>query len=132
MQADAASRRGLTQALARMRKLAPTRIADTGVAQCMLYECDDGIYLFPFATLEDGSAMGDQLFQLLEEAECYCEQEFGILATDWQQIGDPLPDCQHDWIAPVRVKGRPEGKPQWGVFEWLVNGEWQEFQPERG
>jgi hypothetical protein len=113
-----------------MRKLARTRRFDANVAQCILYECEDGVYIFPCASTEDGSAQGDDWFQSREEAERYCEESFGILVGDWKIIDDPLPDCQHDWVAPVRVKGRAEGKPQWGVLERLVNGQWQEFRHE--
>ena len=39
-------------------------------------------------------------------------------------IPDPEPGCQEDWIAPVRVRGRAEGRPEWGVFERYENGAW--------
>ena len=32
---------------------------------------------------------------------------------------------------PVRVKGRNVGKPEWGKFEVLQDGEWIEYNPER-
>ena len=36
------------------------------------------------------------------------------------KIDDPLPDCQHDCILPIRVKGRDTGNPQWGKYEIWV------------
>lgn len=50
-----------------------------------------------------------------------------IDAQGWTKIEDPFPDCQHDCIAPIRVKGRADGKPQWGQYEQLINGEWVDF-----
>lgn len=47
----------------------------------------------------------------------------------WIEIDDPLPDCQHDCILPIRVKGRNTGKPQWGKFEILSNGQWIDYDP---
>lgn len=48
----------------------------------------------------------------------------------WIDIDDPLPFCQQDAFFPVRVKGRDTGKPEWGRFETLKDGEWVEFRPE--
>jgi hypothetical protein len=33
-------------------------------------------------------------------------------------------NCQPDWIEPVRVKGREIAKPEWGIFEKLIDGKW--------
>jgi hypothetical protein len=111
-----------------MRKIAAVRNPDKGVARCILYACDDGVYVFPCATFEDGSATGDSWFESLADAEDACLDDFGIRSEDWVIIDDPLPDCAQDWIAPVRVKGRIDGKPQWGVMERLENGVWVEFR----
>jgi hypothetical protein len=115
-----------------MRLLANVRKPGTGVARCILYESADGVYVFPCASLEDGSATGDWWFSSAEEAFRVCDEEFGILAEDWRNIDDPLPDCQDDWIAPVRIVGRNEGAPQWGRFERLVNGKWVPIEKPRG
>ena len=47
----------------------------------------------------------------------------------WIDIEDPLPDCQHDALIPIRIKGRNIGKPEWGKLETLKNGEWIEYFP---
>jgi len=63
-------------------------------------------------------------FASLTEAEAFCLTEFGITNGNWKMVDDPLPGCQHHWIAPVRVKGRAEGKPERGKFERLRDGLW--------
>ena len=45
-------------------------------------------------------------------------------------LGDPPPGGQHDSFLPVRVKGRDAGKPEWGKYEILRDGEWVEYRPE--
>ena len=46
-------------------------------------------------------------------------------------MDDPLPCCQQDAFLPVRVKGRNIGKPEWGKYEVLQDGEWIEYNPEQ-
>jgi len=79
-----------------MRKIANVRRPQTGVARCILHACDEGVYVFPCATLEDGSAIGDSWFESLADAEDVCLKDFGIRADDWATIDDPLPGCQQD------------------------------------
>lgn len=114
-----------------MRKIAKVQNGHSDVKQVMIYECEDGVYLFPFASLEDGSGRGDEWYESVEQAEAICKREYGIASTDWKYIDDPMENCQHDWIAPVRIKGRDIGKPEWGKFERLVNGDWKEFVPNK-
>lgn len=109
-----------------MRLMAKVKKGGTSFARCIIYASDSGVYVFPCETDEDGSAVGDDWYQSLEDAFQACEDEFGIERTDWEDIGDPLPGCQHDWIAPVRVIGG-----QWGKFERLIDGTWVRFIPKR-
>ncbi len=110
-----------------MRKVATTR-HHPDIRQVILYQCANGVYLFPCTSLDDGFANGDQWYEDLESAESFCLSEYGILSEDWRIIPDPLEHCQQDWIEPVRVIGRDKGKPQWGRFEKLVGGVWQEIE----
>lgn len=112
-----------------MRKIADTRIVISGCVRCIMYACEEGVYVFPCATEEDGSATGDYWFRSIDEAENFCRNEYGIGTNDWTSVPDPLPGCQDDWLAPVRVKGRDVGEPQWGKYERLENGIWVEFTP---
>ena len=114
-----------------MRKLATVKNNHPTVKQVMIYESEDGVYVFPFDSLEDGSAIGDEWYQSLSEADSMCENEYGIGANDWKYIDDPLDGCQHDWIMPVRIKGRDIGKPEWGRFERFENDVWIDFVPNR-
>ena len=69
---------------------------------------------------------GGHLFY--EDLESTLEEwEDQIDAEGWHEIPDPLPDCQHDCILPVRVKGRDKGAPEWGQYEILKNGVWEEL-----
>ncbi|MCB2406435.1 hypothetical protein [Hymenobacter lucidus] len=90
----------------------------------------NGVYLFGFDKLEDSEGLGDDWFETVADADAAAAQKYNVTATDWQLISDPLEHCQQDWIAPVRVKGRPEGNAQWGQLEKRVNGQWVEFYPE--
>ncbi len=92
--------------------------------RAMLYQCKDGCYIFLYDKDEDCSCKHDYLQDDLEIAKEFCKEEYGINYDDWVKISDPQVDCQDDWIAPVRVKGREKGKPQWGEFEKLDNGKW--------
>ena len=107
-----------------MRKVALVRNGHRSIKRVIIYQHDDGVYLFPCATLEDGSAIGDEWYESLAAAEEACSRGYGIEVDDWRQIDDPVDGCQHDWIAPVRIKGRAEGKPLWGHMERLENGNW--------
>ena len=113
-----------------MRKIALVRNNHPDVKRVIVYESDNGVYLFPCASLKDGSAIGDDWFANLSGVDKYCAEEYGIESKDWEYIDDPLDGCQHDWIVPVRVKGRNIGQPQWDSLERLENGVWKEFDPK--
>lgn len=93
------------------------------VVRLMIYQSDEGIYLFGYTSLEDSSAAWDYHFEELEDA-LESAEDYGVTKSQWTEIPEPLPNCQHDWIAPVRVKGSNLGTPQWGKLEKLENGEW--------
>jgi hypothetical protein len=112
-----------------MRKIADVKNNHPEVKRVVIYKNEDGVYLFPCASTKDGSGIGDEWYQSVEEADAVCLVEYGINSNDWEIIDDPPEYCQHDWIAPVRIKGRNLGKPEWGKFEKLENGVWIEFSP---
>ena len=93
----------------------------------MIYESEDGVYLFGYDTESDSSSLWDEWYETVEDALESCKTEYNIENSDWQEIDDPLENCQHDWIEPVRIKGRDIGKPEWGKFEKLVDNEWIEM-----
>src|SRR6185369_7665085 len=104
----------------------------SGYARCIMYAGNDGgVYVFPCLSHEDGSANGDYWFLSVEDAESACQESFGILPGDWIIVDDPLPDCLHDWLAPVRIKGRDQGTPKWGQFERLEGDKWVDFVPKQ-
>ena len=107
-----------------MRKVALVRNGHTSIKRIIISQQHDGVYLFPCGTLEDGSSIGDEWYESVAAAQEACSRSYGIQAADWREIADPLEGCQHDWIAPVRIKGRAEGKPLWGQLERLENGNW--------
>lgn len=108
-----------------MRKVANLKSPKSGIVRLMIYITEeDGTSLFEYTTEEDGPCELDNWYEDAAEAFEYCKQKFGIMPNDWQKINDPLPHSQHDWIKPVRIKGRNKGKPQWGKYEELLNGKW--------
>ena len=107
-----------------MRKVAKVRASDTGTCWLILYETKDAVYVFPCATEFDGSSSSDHWFGCLADAEAACAEEFGVRSSDWLVIPDPVPGCQHDWISPVRARGRVLGGPEGAGLERLVAGDW--------
>ncbi len=83
----------------------------------MIYDEGTGVYLFLYDRPDDGPGFADHWFETVEEAESACIVMYGITAKDWTNIADPMPDCQHDWINPTRVKRDADGNKLWGQFE---------------
>lgn len=110
-----------------MRRLAAVP-SDPEVARLILHSNDDGVYVFPCATVRDGSGLGDYWFQSVEDAEAACWELYGVGAESWTEIDDPLPGCQQDWVDPVRIVGRADGSPQWGRLERFEDGTWVEIE----
>ncbi|MDJ1505411.1 hypothetical protein [Xanthocytophaga agilis] len=98
------------------------------IKRVMVYRDEDGFYLFFYDKAEDCSSFEDRYYSTIEDIYDFCEQQYNIKEKGWQDIADPEPDCQHDWITPVRIKDRIIGKPQWGRYEKLVNGVWVDIK----
>ena len=98
---------------------------ENSVYKVMLYEMEDGIYLFEFFDPGAFFSSADLLYETPEDL--YDEWNDRIDEKGWIDMGDPLPGAQHDALYPLRVKGRDTGKPEWGKFEILIDGEWIEF-----
>ena len=108
----------------------PAAIGGEGpVDRIMLYEAPEGTYLFGFRPGENVRCAFDRLYESAE----YAREDWDALVDDrgWVPLNDPLPGCQHDSFLPVRVKGRDTGKPEWGRYEILRDGEWVEYRPDR-
>lgn len=107
-----------------MRKVARVRAVDGAVRWIIVHEAKDGVFVFPCAKDDDGSATGDAWFSSLSDADAHCASAYRVEAADWQLIRDPLPGCQQDWVAPVRVRERAGLGSQRRRFECLVDGVW--------
>ena len=92
----------------------------------MVYENEEGAWVFLYDTREAVFCSEDLFYDNL--ADALEEWNDRIDSEGWHVISDPLPDCQHDSILPIRVKGRDKGTPQWGTFEILKDGTWEDFQ----
>ena len=97
------------------------------VRRVMLMSVQGGTYLFCYNTLDDGPSSSEEWFESVDHAEKVCQERYGIESTNWNELPEPLPGCQHDWVAPVRVKGRNTKEPAWGRFEILENGVWTDL-----
>lgn len=93
----------------------------------ILFASAGDVYLFLSESPEDEGSFADLWFASVEDAEHTALADFGVKASDWRECPDPLPGCQHDWIAPVRVPGREEGSPRSGTLERLEEGVWRPF-----
>ena len=98
------------------------------VKRIIMYETDqEGVYVFPSSYADDVGCDADLWFEDVESADDYCA-DYGISQEDWIEIDNPMTDCQHDFIRPVRVKGINTGKPQFGELEIFNGLRWIEFQ----
>ena len=95
------------------------------VYKVMLYESDEGVYLFEYTSLEAVQCSADRCYDSLETL--YDDWNDLIDERGWIEMEDPLPDCQHDAFIPLRVRGRNTGKPEWGKYETLKDGKWIEY-----
>jgi hypothetical protein len=93
----------------------------------MMFRHEDGCYLFQYRTEADRPCDADLFFSSLEEAASYCDDVYSVPESAWTNIEEPLDGCQQDLIAPVRVKGRNQGNPQWGSYEILENDIWKDI-----
>ena len=92
------------------------------VRKVMLYETGGGVYLFEYDSPDAVISSSDRFYDRPEDLH---EEWDGLIGErGWIGIGDPLPDCQHDAFIPLRVKGRDTGRPEWGKWETLRDGEW--------
>ncbi len=88
-----------------MRKVVVTNNPKAPYRRAMIFAPDDGgwVYLFLFRSLEDGPCEADWLYEDVAGAEHHAAQDLCCEMLNWQPIPDPLPECQDDWIAPVRA-----------------------------
>jgi hypothetical protein len=100
-----------------MRKTADLPAPKGKIVRVMIYDDCTGVYLFLYDRKEDGPGIADYWFESVEDADSACSVEFGIARNDWKHIPDPMPDCQHDWISPTRIKCDSDGNKLWGQFE---------------
>ena len=78
----------------------------------MVYQNKRGeVFLFYYCDYDAVQASFDE----------YCFDDFEDVLKDWNDeiddrgwidIDDPLPDCQHDALIPIRIKGRNIEKPE--------------------
>ena len=106
-----------------MRRVALVPAPTTDVKRVILHACDAGVYVFPSASTEDAGGLGDEWYETVDAALQACREAYGIEDKMWQDVPDPEPGCQHDWIAPVRVRD--------GVMERRENSEWVPFVARR-
>lgn len=112
-----------------MRKYAylkePLKRDEGVIYKIMLCEAEEGFYLFEYDSPDAVMCCADLCYDSPEDLH----EDWDELLDEkgWIGIDDPLPGCQQDAFAPVRVKGRDVGKPEWGRYEILQDGEWIEF-----
>lgn len=68
------------------------------VKKVMIYESNKGVYVFLYNTDEDKSCFADQWYEIVQEADDYCLEQFNVKEQDWILIDDPKDGCQHDLI----------------------------------
>ncbi len=96
------------------------------IRKVMFYQIPSGeTYVFLYGKENAQISSADEWYPSLMDAHSAWDV---IPHSDWIEIGDPVPGCQEDAADPVRVKGRVEGKPEWGRYEILCNGVWKDYK----
>lgn len=91
----------------------------------MIHEFKEGVFVYLYSSIDAVFSSNDHYYN--DVADALEDWDFEIDERGWIQIDDPLPDCQHDSVLPIRVKGRNTGHPQWEQFEILVEGKWVDY-----
>ena len=92
------------------------------IYKVMIYEKEDETYVFLYNSLEAQISAADEWYPNLEEAISAWNSY--VKNGSWVAIDNPMPGCQDDCVLPIRVKGRDTGKPEWGVYEQFIDGDW--------
>ena len=79
-----------------MRTLALLPVPVKGIVRVMVYESEDGTYLFLFDAADDAPSVADEWHEHPEHAVDRCQRDFGVRSEDWQEVPDPQPGDQHD------------------------------------
>ncbi|MDR0500197.1 MAG: hypothetical protein LBG97_02985 [Coriobacteriales bacterium] len=111
-----------------MRKIAFVNNG-TEIKKVMIYDSGNGVYLFGYTTMLDCNCIWDEWYENLSDAEARCSEDFGLSPEEFIAIADPLDWCNHDYIMPVKIKGRELRKPEFDKWEILRDGKWQPFLP---
>ena len=106
-----------------MRKIAFITLADSTIKKVMIVACSNTVYLFLYDAVDDRPCISDLHFPTLDAAEIHCYATYQVTKNEWISISDPLPDCQHDFIKPIRIKDRRADDPKWGPFRYCT-GKW--------
>ncbi len=110
-----------------MRKLAFIKSSHP-IRKIIIYETHEIVHLFLYDSVDDRACIADFTFNMIESADIYCKETYGVDKTNWIHISDPLPGCQVDFIKPTRLKGRDADDPLWGRFQYL-NGKLVDLSP---
>ena len=112
-----------------MRKIAFTANNNECIKKIMIYESNNGTYLFGYDTIFDCNCLWDNWYENVDQAEKCCYDDYNIKPNDWIYISEPHDFCNLDYIMPVRIKGRDKRQPEFDQWEILVNDNWIAFSP---
>ncbi|MEC0170477.1 hypothetical protein [Paenibacillus graminis] len=68
------------------------------VRKLMIYDNENGAYVFLYDTQEDKSGFADLWFESFDEAIDYCNEKYKVIQDQWVVINDPKEGQQHDII----------------------------------
>ncbi len=105
----------------------PLKINDTDyIYKIMLHQTREEVFLYQYCSVGAVQCSFDEWYPNVKSVDDEWNDE--IDERGWIDMDDPLSDCQADAFLPIRVKGRNVGKPQWGQFEILKNGQWVDYE----
>lgn len=97
------------------------------VYKIVIYSTEQETFVFLYTSPDAVQGSFDRWYP--DEQSALEDWEELIGEQGWQDIDDPMPNCQHDALLPIRVKGRDKGKPEWGKLEIYENGKWTDYKP---
>lgn len=69
----------------------------------------DYVYVYTYDSEKDVPCVADYCFMTLDEAYSQIDLKFNVgVGSSWISIDDPMENCQHDMIAPVKIHGGNE------------------------
>ena len=76
------------------------------IRRLMLFACENGVYLYLFDSFEDVESCEDIWFDTLYDAQDYCDKNYGVSESDWEEIEESVGFCFNDEEPTIKKTSR--------------------------